>query len=78
MALAPLRQPLGARRSHSFAGQLAGLLHPVSELRFIELALVDVEVADCLVLGCAGRERTRIALQEADQLYGRDVEHPIS
>lgn len=48
---------------------MAGLLHPVSELRFIELALVDVEVADFLVLGCAGRERTRIALQEADQLY---------
>jgi len=34
------------RRSHSFAGQFAGLLHPSGELSFVELVvLVDVEVA---------------------------------
>ena len=31
-------------RSHSFAGQLAGLLHPSGELSFVELVVVDVEV----------------------------------
>ena len=32
-------------RSHSFAGQLAGLLHPTGELSFVELVvLVDFEV----------------------------------
>ena len=47
-------------RSHSFAGQLAGLLHPGGELRFVELiVLVDVEVAHFLVLGLAGRHRTQ-------------------
>ena len=31
-------------RSHSFAGQLAGLLHPSGELSFVELVvLMDVE-----------------------------------
>src|SRR5688572_1243927 len=39
-------------RSHLFAGQLAGLLHPGGELGFIErIVLVDVEVAHVLVLG---------------------------
>src|SRR5712692_6852932 len=43
-------------RSHSFAGQLAGLLHPGGELSFVELVvLVDVEVARVLALGLAGR-----------------------
>src|SRR5262245_40870815 len=43
--------------SHSFAGQLAGLLHPGGELSFVELVLVDVEVAHFLVLGLAGWDR---------------------
>lgn len=42
-------------RSHSFAGQLAGLLHPSGELSFVELVvLMDVEVARVLALGLAG------------------------
>src|SRR5437870_9883117 len=41
-------------RSHSFAGQLAGLLHPSGELSFVErVVLVDVEVAHFLWLGLA-------------------------
>src|SRR5207247_11168465 len=47
-------------RSHSFAGQLAGLLHPSGELSFVDLVvLVDVEVAHFLLLGLAGRDRTQ-------------------
>src|SRR5438046_267324 len=43
-------------RSHSFAGQLAGLLHPSGELSFVELvALTDVEVTHVLALGCGRR-----------------------
>jgi hypothetical protein len=39
-------------RSHSFAGQLAGLHHPSGELSFVELvALLDVEVPHFLFLG---------------------------
>ena len=35
------------RRSHSFAGHLAGLLHPSGALSFIELVVrMDVEVAE--------------------------------
>jgi hypothetical protein len=42
-------------RLHSFAGQLAGLLHPSGELSFVELVvLMDVEVARVLALGLAG------------------------
>jgi hypothetical protein len=42
-------------RSHSFAGQLAGLLHPSGELSFVELVgLMDVEVVRVLALGLAG------------------------
>ena len=42
-------------RSHSFAGQLAGLLHPSGELSFVELVVfMDVEVARVLALGLAG------------------------
>ena len=44
--------------SRSFAGQLAGLLHPIGELGFIErVVFVDVEVAHFLLLGFAGGER---------------------
>jgi len=42
-------------RSHAFAGQLAGLLHPSGEPSFVELVvLMDVEVARVLALGFAG------------------------
>src|SRR5262249_13031580 len=44
----------------SFAGQLAGLLHPSGELSLVELVvLVDVQIAHLLVLGLAGRDRTQ-------------------
>lgn len=43
--------------SHSFARQPAGLLDPVGELRFIELVLVDVEVAHFIVLRLSRGER---------------------
>jgi hypothetical protein len=47
-------------RSQSFAGQLAGLLHPSGELSFVELlVLVDVEEAHFLLLGLAGRSGRR-------------------
>src|SRR5436309_5010518 len=47
-------------RSHPLAGQLAGLLHPSGELRFVELVvLMDVEVARVLALGLAGGDRTQ-------------------
>src|SRR5262245_50244294 len=57
---------LHRRRSQSFARQLAGLLHPIGELGFVELVvLVDVEVANFLLLGLAGGERTqRCAAEE--------------
>src|SRR5688572_22918312 len=45
--------------SHAFAGQLAGLLHPIDELSFVEVVLVDVEVAHVLVLGFAEWHRTQ-------------------
>src|SRR5262245_20285241 len=45
-----LRQP---------AGQGSRLADPLRELCFIESVLVDVEVADVLVLGLAGRNRTQ-------------------
>src|SRR5436305_1062258 len=54
--------PLAPRtgRSHSFAGQLAGLLHPGGDLRFVErVVLMDVEVAHFLLLGIARGERTQ-------------------
>src|SRR5438132_2862839 len=55
-------------RSHSFAGQLAGLLHPSGELSFVELVvLVDVEVAHFLLLGLDGGEWTQqLAAEECD------------
>src|SRR6266849_3572867 len=47
-------------RSHAFARQLAGLLHPSGELSFVELVVfMDVEVARVLALGLAGRDRTQ-------------------
>src|SRR5436190_15704446 len=47
-------------RSHSFAGQLARLLHPTGELSFVKLVVrMDVEVARVLALGSAGRDRTQ-------------------
>jgi hypothetical protein len=45
-------------RSHSYTGQLAGLLYPSDELSFIEsVVLVDVEVAHFLVFGLAEGNR---------------------
>jgi hypothetical protein len=41
------------RRSQSFSGQLARLLHPGDELRFFKVALLDIEIAHLLVLGFA-------------------------
>src|SRR5262245_11490417 len=49
-----------AGRSHSLAGQLAGLLHPSGELSFVDLvALVDVKVPHVLLLGLDGGEWTQ-------------------
>ena len=51
---------IATSRSHSFAGQLTGLLHPGDELSFVELVvLVDVEVAHVLLLGLTGRDGTQ-------------------
>src|SRR5436190_485779 len=56
-------------RSHSFAGQLAGLLHPSGELSFVELVvLMDVEVARVLALGLAGGDRTQRRAAEESPL----------
>src|SRR5262249_31411786 len=47
-------------RSRPPARQLAGLLHPSGELSLVELfVLVDVEVADVLVLGLTRWDRTQ-------------------
>ena len=58
-------------RSHSFAGQLAGLLHPIGELSFVELVvLMDVEVAHFLLFGFAGgRERSDEPRKKATLMY---------
>ncbi len=56
--------PLARRKSTQWsgpaqAGQLAGLLHAIGELNFIELiVLVEVRVARILVLGLDGQDRT--------------------
>src|SRR5262249_53838242 len=56
-------------RSHVFAGQLAGLLHPIGELSFVEaVVLVDVEVAHFLLLGLAGRDRAQRRAAEESHL----------
>ena len=56
--VSPSARDLRTGRSQSFAGQLAGLLHPTNELSFVELLiLADVEVAHFLVLGLAGGKR---------------------
>src|SRR5690606_40185321 len=47
-----------ASGSHLLSRQLAGLLHPVRELGFVQLVvLVDVEVADLFVFLLHGRRR---------------------
>jgi hypothetical protein len=47
-------------RSHAFARQRGGLLHPDGELSFVELvALMDIEVARVLALGLTGGNRTQ-------------------
>src|SRR5438093_13758910 len=56
-------------RSHSFAGQLAGLLHPSGELSFVELVvLVDVEVTHFPLLGLAGGDGTQRRAAEESHL----------
>ena len=48
------------RPSHFFTWQLAGLLHPSGELRFVKIVVfVDVEIAHVLLLGRARRDRTQ-------------------
>jgi hypothetical protein len=66
--------------SHSFAGLLAGLLHPSGELGFVEPAvLVDIEVAHFLLLGLAGRTQRRVAGEShLDVLCdAMDAEEPV-
>src|SRR5262245_48603493 len=59
-----------ARRSHPFAGQLAGLLDPSGDLGFVErVVLADVEVAHVLLLGLAGRERMQRRAAEESHLH---------
>src|SRR6266516_1451938 len=59
---------LATSRSHSFAGQKAGLLHPGGELSFVELVvLVDVEAARVLALGRSRRDRTQRRAAEESQ-----------
>src|SRR6266852_9061680 len=63
------RTHLATSRSHSFAGQLAGLLHPSGELSFVELVvLMDVEVARVLALGLAWGDRTQRRAAEESHL----------
>src|SRR5690554_6126956 len=47
----PWMMPAG---SHLFARQAAGLLHPFRKLVFVQLALMDIEVAHGRMPGCAG------------------------
>src|SRR3981189_1383525 len=70
-----------AGRSHSFAGQLAGLVPPGGELSFVELVvLMDVEVARVLALGLAGRDGTQRRAAEESHLdvvrEAMDAEEP--
>src|SRR5688572_3436756 len=55
--------------SQPLAGQSARLLHPIDELRFVELAFTDIEVAHFLVLGFAGRHRTQRRAAEKSHLH---------
>src|SRR5262245_60950532 len=69
--------------SHSFTGQLAGLLHPIDELRLAQLiVLVDIEIAHILLLGAAGGKRIeRRPVEEGDLEISRhavEAEEPAS
>src|SRR5262245_62017872 len=56
-------------RSHSLAGQSAGLLYPIGELGFVNhVVLVDVEVAHFLLLRLAGRDRPQRRAAEEGHL----------
>src|SRR5438874_12281195 len=75
------RPSLDYRRSHSFAGQLAGLLHPSGELSFVErVVLMDVEVAHFLLFGIAGGARTQRRAAEESHLdvlrHAMEAEEP--
>src|SRR5262249_22530777 len=67
--------------SHFYAGQLAGLLHPVGELSFVELVvLADVEIAHFLLFGLPGGDRTQRRATEESHLdvlrEAMDAEEP--
>src|SRR5690606_16720196 len=54
--------------SQLFARQLARLLHPITELRFVELAFVDIQVAHLRMLGLARRLRLQGSTAEEGDL----------
>src|SRR5690606_3142837 len=61
----------GREHLHLLSGQLAGLLHPLQELRLIEFAFFDVEVADFFHLGRDRRhgiERRAAKKRDLDEL----------
>src|SRR5439155_6111088 len=75
------RTHIATSRSHSFPGQLAGLVHPSGELSFVELVvLMDVEVARVLALGRSRRDRTQRRAAEESHLdvvrEAMDAEEP--
>src|SRR6478735_4792506 len=51
-----------------FARQFAGLSHPVQELSFIELILINVQVAHFRVFGLTRRDRSQRPAAEEGQL----------
>src|SRR5438094_3140259 len=69
LAIAHATQSPRTGRSHSFAGQLAGLLHPSGELSFVELVVLgDVEVAHFLLIGLDRGNRTQRHAAEESHL----------
>src|SRR5690606_33052319 len=66
----PRQRRDGRRTLHLFAGQFAGLLHPGDELRLVEgVVLVDIEIADLLLLGPAGRLGLQRSATEEGNLH---------
>ena len=69
----PSRSPYLATGSGNPAGQRRRLLHPATDARLVELALVDVEVAYLRDLARAGRDRSqRRAAEEGDAYEARE------
>src|SRR5262245_15040241 len=55
---------------HPLPRQLARLPYPGGELGFVDcVVLVDVEVADVLLLGCAGRYRPQLSAAEEGDFH---------